>query len=220
MRHAWSRSVSLAAVLAFGLVGPVCAQTTRPSPEGGGAEAIIYRDRDYSGPAVSSSGARADLGLAWNVRSIRIQRGTWELCSRPNFEGRCTRHSSSRNDLPSAQRAVQSMRPVYQSGWELVGERHVKDKTDRDTIISWGHAHHRRIRICVEGHAVRFYDVEVVFLLSGRQKVPVRAFILNGQCTRDIDLDGGSRDIAMINLVYETVSLGQETATVQVFAQQ
>lgn len=209
----------LAAIgVVVGLAAEAEAQTTRPSPVGGG-EAIIYRDQDYSGAAVNVARARPDLGLSWQVRSIRIKRGAWELCSRPNFEGRCARHDGSRPNLPAAQRTVQSMRPVYESGWELVGEHNVRDRTDRDTIVSWGHTKHRRLRICVEGHAVRFYDVEVVFFFTGRQDVPVRALIGAGQCTRDIDLKGGAHDISFVNLKYETFSLGHGTATVQVYAQ-
>jgi hypothetical protein len=60
--------------------------------------------------------------------------------------------------------------------------------------------------------------VEVVFFLSGNQDVPVRAIIGDGQCTRDIDI-GGPRNTSLVNLTYETFSLGRGMATVQVYAQ-
>lgn len=205
---------------AIGIATQAHAQlTTRPAPLGGGGEAIVYRDQNFSGAGVNVARARPDLGLAWQVRSIRITRGTWELCSKPNFEGSCTRLDRSRASLPQAQRTVRSMRPVYDSGWELVGESDVRDRTERDTLISWGHVKHRRMRVCVEGHSVRFYDLEVVFFFNGKQNVPVRALVGDGQCTRDIDFGRGGKDLSLINMTYETFSLGSGRATVQVYAQ-
>ena len=202
---------------ATSFVAAAQAQDAAPRQLGGRGEATIYQSPEYSGAAVGVSRARPDLGLAWRVGSIRIDRGVWELCSRANFEGSCQRYDASRPRLPAAQRRVQSIRPLFDGGWELVGEREVRDQTERDTMISWGHTRHRRMRICVEGHAVRFYDVEVVFFLEGNQNIPVRALIGDGQCTRDIDLNG-ARDLSFVNMTYETFSLGHGTATVQVFA--
>lgn len=213
----------LYAVIGLGMCSAVAAQdmqlTTRPLPTGGGGEAVVYRDRDFSGPAVNVARARANLGLRWKVRSIRVERGTWQLCERANFEGKCFHIDRSQAQLPSDRRTVQSMRTVYDGGWQLVGEREVRDATQRDTIISWGHTGHRQVRICVEGQTVRFYDVELVYFFNGKKDVPVRTFIGDGQCTRDIDLEG-VKDISFVNMVYETFSLGNGRATVQVYARQ
>lgn len=210
-------------LLALGVIGSATdahAQLTRrPTLLGGGGEVTIYRNPSFSGSAVRVARARPELGLRWQVRSVRIERGTWELCSKPKFEGRCTRLDRSRPNLPPGQRSMQSMRPVYDSGWELVGESDVRDQTDRDTVISWGHVKHRRMRLCVEGHPVRFYEVEVVYFFAGKQNVPVQALVGDGQCTRDIDLGRGGQDLTFINMRYETFSLGRGRATVQIYAQ-
>lgn len=209
-----------AAIVATSLPAQVETQTTAmPTLMGGGGDATIYRDRYYSGPAVNISHARPNLGLGWRVSSLRIRRGVWELCSRPNFEGSCTRYNASNSSLLASRRSVQSARPVHEGGWDLLGEREVRDHTDRDSIISWGHLRHRRLRVCVSGHAVRFYSLAVIFFGDGHQDLPVRALIPSGRCTRDIQLVGGARDVSMVKMTYETFSLGQGTATVQVYAQ-
>ncbi|CAN0415534.1 unnamed protein product, partial [Phaeothamnion confervicola] len=46
-----------------------------------GAEAIIYRDQNFQGPAMNASAAQPDLRLAWQVRSITVVRGPWEICT-------------------------------------------------------------------------------------------------------------------------------------------
>lgn len=51
--------------------------------------ATIYRDGGYRGTAVYAPSARPNLNLSWRVNSIRVHSGSWELCSRPNFEGTC-----------------------------------------------------------------------------------------------------------------------------------
>lgn len=213
----------LYAVVGLGMCSAVAAQdmqlTSRPLQTGGVGEATLYHDPEFSGSAVGVTGARADLGLRWKVRSIRVERGTWQLCERKNFEGKCFHIDSSQRQLPNDRRTVQSMRPVYDGGWELVGEREVRDASQRDTIISWGHTGHRQVRICVEGQTVRFYDVELVYFFNGKKEVPVRTFISDGQCTRDIDLEG-VKDISFVNMVYETFSLGNGRAIVQVYARQ
>jgi hypothetical protein len=52
-------------------------------------EATVYRDAGYRGPAMAVSQAQANTGLAWPVTSVRVARGTWQLCSDTNFRGTC-----------------------------------------------------------------------------------------------------------------------------------
>lgn len=61
---------------------------TKPSPVE--VEATIYRDQNYSGPAVAIQAEEPNLGLAWRVSSIRVKSGEWQLCSAPNYRGDCT----------------------------------------------------------------------------------------------------------------------------------
>ena len=74
--------------------------------------AIIYRDVGYRGPARTLTGPNPDLDLQWPIRSIRVQRGVWELCARPNYRGLCTRYEASERSIPSAREYTQSARPV------------------------------------------------------------------------------------------------------------
>ena len=74
--------------------------------------AIIYRDIGYRGPARTLTGPNPDLDLQWPIRSIRVQRGVWELCARPNYRGLCTRYEASERSIPSAREYTQSARPV------------------------------------------------------------------------------------------------------------
>ena len=87
------------------------------------AEATIYRDANYRGPAIFVSQPNPDLGLAWPVNSIRVNSGTWELCERPNFRGPCRTIDRSTPVLLSQSRGatVQSIRPAGQGGGSFIG---------------------------------------------------------------------------------------------------
>jgi len=82
------------------------------------AEATIYRDIGYSGPAVAISQTNGDLGLAWPVNSIRVGSGRWQLCERPNFRGDCRTVDSDTPRLGSLLRGIriQSIRPLGGGG--------------------------------------------------------------------------------------------------------
>jgi len=82
------------------------------------AEAIIYRDAGYQGPAVNISRPEANLGLAWRVGSIRVRSGQWQLCERTNYRGNCRTVDADRPVLGRPLRGivVQSMRPLGGSG--------------------------------------------------------------------------------------------------------
>ena len=87
------------------------------------AEATIYRDSGFRGPAVFVGDANPNLGLAWPVNSIRVTSGTWELCERPNYRGPCRTVEADQYVLGSQSRGmtIQSMRPVGQSGGSFIG---------------------------------------------------------------------------------------------------
>ena len=90
------------------------AQQDKMAPMGVG-EATIYRDVNFSGPAVYVGRANPDLGLNWPVRSVRVKKGTWEICSRTRYRGRCAIVASDDPDLRGRTGFfdnVQSMRPM------------------------------------------------------------------------------------------------------------
>src|SRR3546814_11308812 len=53
------------------------------------AEATIYRDAAYRGPAVFIGEEKPNLGLAWPVNSVRVASGAWALCEKTRFRGTC-----------------------------------------------------------------------------------------------------------------------------------
>lgn len=88
------------------------------------AEATIYRDANFRGPAVFIGQANANLGLAWPVNSIRVAGGSWELCERINWGGTCRVVDRDQKLLGSLQRGmtVQSVRLVSgSSGGGFIG---------------------------------------------------------------------------------------------------
>ena len=81
--------------------------------------ATIYRDRNFSGPAVAVDKANPNMRLNFQVLSIRVERGPWEICSQPNFRGNCQIIRQSSADLRRSHNwagALQSMRPA-DTGW-------------------------------------------------------------------------------------------------------
>lgn len=105
--------VVLAGAAALAAAGPAVSQETMTRPGMPGPEATIYRDAAYNGPAVYVNGARPNLGLVWRVNSIRVKSGSWQLCERPNYQGRCV---TFQRDTPMIRlnqgEVFQSMRPL------------------------------------------------------------------------------------------------------------
>jgi hypothetical protein len=112
-----------AAALALGLAG-VSGLAAQEAEErglfGAQAEATVYRDVGFNGPAVTATRAQPDMGLAWRVKAVRVRSGRWELCSEPNYRGECWTIDRDNAAFGPAFRGhpVQSMRPIGGgSGW-------------------------------------------------------------------------------------------------------
>ncbi len=104
----------LTAFVGLAVAATAGAQQDKMAPIGIG-EATIYRDVNFSGPAVYVGEAKPDLGLNWPVRSVRVKRGTWEICSRTRYRGRCATVAADEPDLRGRTGFfdnVQSMRPL------------------------------------------------------------------------------------------------------------
>lgn len=104
------------------------------------------------------------------------------------------------------------------AAWDLIGTREVLDRTDHDTMVIEGHKTFTQIKVCVYRQPVHFIDLDVNFHNGGHQDVSIASRINPGKCTRNIDLEGGARDINTIKFVYEETSFRHRTATVKVFA--
>lgn len=82
--------------------------------------ATIYRDSFYRGPAVYVSDSKPDLGLAWPVNSIRVYSGTWDLCERPNFKGKC-RTLTRDTTILGTTRIGMTVQSIRRTGGGLIG---------------------------------------------------------------------------------------------------
>ncbi len=105
---------AFAALAALIATSGVAQPPTRPAPAAS-AEAIIYRDANYRGPAVNVHAPQPNLGLAWTVGSMRLVSGRMQLCSLPNYLGACTTATASYpilSPLGIPGNRVRSMRPM------------------------------------------------------------------------------------------------------------
>lgn len=104
------------------------------------------------------------------------------------------------------------------SGWELLGQRKVNYRTDRDVIhvtLSEGLFH--KIKLDVLHNGIELVDLKVYFANGDVQDVPVRRFIERGGETRVIDLSGGARGIRKVQFVYRTRGASPGRATVRLW---
>ena len=105
------------------------------------------------------------------------------------------------------------------AAWDQIAERVVTDRFDVDNIVLPGPRKFTRIKVCVYENPVHFYDFDIFFRNGGHQDVSVRARLNPGECTRNIDLDGGLRNINRIKFKYEETSWFIGRAVVRVFGE-
>jgi hypothetical protein len=94
---------------------PTSAQQADPMfrpPNQGGLEAILHSDTLLRGQFYSVRGPTPTLNLAWDVRSIRVRSGEWQICTGRNYTGRCRTIDSDQQTLSSQFRQIQSIRPT------------------------------------------------------------------------------------------------------------
>lgn len=112
-----------------------------------------------------------------------------------------------------------AMTTPAQAAWVQIAERNVTDRIDVDNIVLPGPVHYSRIKICVFDNPVHFYDLDIFFQNGGHQDASLRQRLNPGECTRNIDLKGGARNITRIRLKYEETSWFIARATVRVFGE-
>lgn len=102
--------------------------------------------------------------------------------------------------------------------WDEIAVREVTDRYDVDVVNLPGDRKFARVKVCVYGNPVHFYDFDIFFRNGGHQDVSVRSRINAGECTRVIDLKGGRRNIDRIKFKYEETSWFIGRATVRILA--
>jgi hypothetical protein len=97
------------------IAGPSAAQPEDRMAPNSRAEATVYRDPNFRGPAMAVQRPDPDVRLAWPVYSLRVARGTWQVCSTPNFQGQCiivTRDESNLSGKLGRGNILRSIRPI------------------------------------------------------------------------------------------------------------
>lgn len=108
--------------------------------------------------------------------------------------------------------------PAAADRWVLLGEKHVTDRVDRDTLaVTGARGDFEAIKLRVRRSAVKFVDVKVVYGNGSTDDLAIRDVIPKGGESRIIDLRGNDRVIRQVDFVYEAKSIGRRGALVQVW---
>lgn len=103
------------------------------------------------------------------------------------------------------------------ANWAVLGERHVRDRVDHDTIVVTARrGSFDALKFAVSGNPVHFKKV-VVHYRNGKEEIDLRDVIPAGGESRVIDLKGGNRNIRRIDFWYEANSVGRAGAKIKVF---
>jgi hypothetical protein len=96
--------------------------------------------------------------------------------------------------------------------WQLLGTKTVSFLVDRDTLfVGRQQGAFRRIRLRVRGGGLEVFDLRIFFANGSSQDVSVRRYIPPGGQTRVIDLNGGSRFIDRIRIIYRRPTIFVQT---------
>lgn len=111
-----TRAALTAALAAIALSAPASADRGDRQYRGGGGSAVVFKDPNFRGAALSINGAIDNLAYERfndTISSVRLN-GAWELCTDPNFRGRCEIVDGSINHLSvfRLNDNITSMRPV------------------------------------------------------------------------------------------------------------
>ena len=111
---------------------------------------------------------------------------------------------------------------AFENAWAqnriLLGERHVTDRSDRDTIhVGAKHGKFSGLSTRVTGAAVEFKRVVVHFENGSEQVFEKNRVIKKGDGSGRIDLEGGDRLIDKVVFYYEARSKGWKGADIKLF---
>jgi hypothetical protein len=111
-----------------------------------------------------------------------------------------------------------SLTAEAQSNRVLLGERHVNDRTERDTIsVGKSRGSFKSIQFKATGAAIEFKRIVVHFENGSEQVFEKNRLLGKGDKSRNIDLDGGARFIDKIVFHYEARTRGWKGADIKVW---
>lgn len=100
--------------------------------------------------------------------------------------------------------------------WEVLGEKRVNYRMDRDVMNVNNREAYKQIRIAVNGGSLNMYRATIYFENGGTQEVDLRNNFNRGSSSRTIDLNGKMRRIDKIVFWYDTKNHSRRKATVTV----
>jgi hypothetical protein len=111
---------------------------------------------------------------------------------------------------------------LVESAWAqkqiLLGERHVSDLTDKDTIqVGKDRGAFTGFRVKATGSAVEFKHVVIHFENGSEQVFAKNRLLGKGETSRKIDLRGGARYVDKVVFYYEARSKGWKGADIKLF---
>lgn len=169
-------------------------------------EIVIYRDRNFDGPAVSIRHEEPDLGLRWAVGSARIRGGTWQLCERTNYRTPCTTLSSSSQNL--GHQRVQSARHVLAGAWHVLGDADVaRLGWEHRTIAVRGNPHLSALRFCAERNRIRLHDARARFSNHRFQVLRLPSSVNSGSCTGTLSLNHPRWGLSSVDVTVSTAAI-------------
>lgn len=107
--------------------------------------------------------------------------------------------------------------PYGRRSWELLGERVVDFRTDRDVInVGRSEGLFRELRFVAHGGAIELYEVNVVLGDGDHFRAPSRLVLDRGE-GRTVDLPGDRRVVRRVEFVYRSLRAAGRRATVSLY---
>lgn len=108
--------------------------------------------------------------------------------------------------------------PARAEKWVLLGQRHVSDRAEHDTIeVTASEGSFDAVQLRVKRSSVRFYEVKVVYGAGTSDELEVRDVIPAGGQSRVLDLRGANRFVKRVEFRYEAKTLGRRGAIVELW---
>lgn len=101
--------------------------------------------------------------------------------------------------------------------WELIGQREVDFKGDRDTISAKSKGSFRQLRLVVKGGSIEMHDMVVTFGNGEKFSPELRHNFNEKSSSRTIDLPGERRNIRRIDFRYRSMDRSEGKGTVAVY---